>query len=159
MGPQLTIEQRIGVRLAEVGRSVCTAESCTGGLIAHRLTNVSGSSAYFLGGIVAYSNEAKVRHLGVSQADLDGNGAVSDPVACEMALGARAAFGADYAVAVTGIAGPGGGTAAKPVGLVFIAVASAEGVVVSRGQFAGGREAIKAQTADAALEMLWEGLG
>jgi len=135
---------------------LATAESCTGGLIAHRITNVPGSSECFLGGAVAYSNALKESLLGVSKQTLAAVGAVSEEVAREMAEGARDRFRADITVAVTGIAGPAGGTPEKPVGLVYLAVAWQGGCDVARIEFSGTREDIKQQTADAALNMLWE---
>ncbi|GIK27051.1 MAG: CinA family protein [Chloroflexi bacterium] len=144
----------VGRRLTAQGASVATAESCTGGLIAHRLTNIPGSSAYVLGGVVAYSNAAKHALLGVDEAVLAEHGAVSAPVAEQMARGAQLAFGATYAVSVTGIAGPGGGSADKPVGLTYIGVAGPAGVTVERHIWAGDREQNKAHSADAALALL-----
>lgn len=152
--PQL--ESEIGRLLAERGATLATAESCSGGLIAHRITNVSGSSAYFLGGVVSYSNEAKESLIGVSAGTLLAHGAVSEAVAREMAEGVRARFGSGYGAACTGIAGPGGGTAEKPVGLVYIGVAGPNETRVERCQFEGGREGIKQQTAERALGMLKE---
>lgn len=150
------VEQLLYERLAALSKTVVTAESCSGGLIAHRLTNVPGISNWFLGGVVAYSNEAKVSFLGVDSAVIASVGAVSESVARQMAEGARMHFHADLAVGVTGIAGPGGGTADKPVGLVYIAVAGEGGTVVRRSVFEGGREEVKAQTAETALQMLLE---
>jgi nicotinamide-nucleotide amidase len=109
--------------LTEKRLSVATAESCTGGLIAQRLTDVPGSSAYFLGGIVAYSNAAKASMLGVSETVLEQNGAVSEPVVRAMAEGVRERFGSDFGIATSGISGPTGGTEDKPVGLVWLALA------------------------------------
>ena len=140
--------------LAEQKRKLALAESCTGGLIAHRITNVPGASKVFLGGLVAYSNEAKRKFLGVRAATLARHGAVSKAVAREMAEGARGQFGADFAIAVTGIAGPDGGTKSKPVGTVFIALADKRGIVVERKLNAYGREQFKRATADQALKML-----
>ena len=135
-------------------RMLALAESCTGGNIAHRLTNVPGASEIFLGGVVSYANEAKMALLGVRPESLAAHGAVSEVVAGEMALGARAKFGADFALAVTGIAGPGGGTPEKPVGTVFIALASAAGVEVKRFLNAWERETFKQVTATQALDWL-----
>lgn len=150
------LEDLVGRRLAETGATMATAESCSGGLIAHRITNVAGSSAYYLGGVVTYSNDAKARLLGVPESALATHGAVSEPVARAMAEGVRDRFGADWGVGVTGIAGPGGGTPQKPVGLVYIAVAGAGGTVVVENRFEGSRETIKGQTAEKALDLLRE---
>ena len=117
-----TIEEVVGERLAAAGQTVSTAESCTGGSIAALLTRVPGSSRYVLGGIVAYANEVKMRNLGVNEADLLMHGAVSEPVVRAMARGARKRFGSDWGVASSGVAGPDGGSAKKPVGTVWLAV-------------------------------------
>jgi len=122
-----TLESVVGRLLAERGLTLAVAESCTGGLIAQKLTDVAGSSAYFRGGVVAYANEAKRDLLGVPEALLALHGAVSEPVARAMAAGARARFGADLAVATTGISGPDGGSDEKPVGLVHLALEDAAG--------------------------------
>jgi nicotinamide-nucleotide amidase len=151
-----TVEAALGALLTKNGLTVATAESCSGGLIAHRITNVAGSSGYFLGGIVSYSNEAKSGLLRVDEDALLECGAVSEEVAAQMAEGVRENFGADLAVAVTGIAGPGGGSDEKPVGLVYVAVSDADGVYGERCEFLGTREEIKEQTADKALELLME---
>lgn len=148
------LEQVVIRLLTQRGLRVATAESCTGGLLAHRLTNVPGASAVVWGGWVAYANEAKRRELGVPAELLAAHGAVSEPVARAMAEGARAASGADYALAVTGIAGPGGGTPEKPVGTVFIALASAAGTVVRPSLNAYDRETFKQLTAQQALDLL-----
>lgn len=140
------------------GATLASAESCSGGLIAHRITNVPGSSAYYLGGVVSYSNTAKVALLGVSTDSLNIHGAVSETVAREMAEGVRTRFGADYAVACTGIAGPSGGTPEKPVGLVYIGAAGPRGTTVARYRFDGDRESIKQQTADQALRLVLEAM-
>lgn len=153
-----SLETVVGQKLAASGQRIATAESCSGGLLAHRITNVSGSSAYFLGGVVTYSNEAKAELLGVSIGDIDQHGAVSETVARQMAQGARQCFGAEWGIGVTGVAGPTGGTEEKPVGLVYIAVAGARETHVTCNHFSGPRESIKEQTADKAFELLLEQL-
>lgn len=150
------LEAEVGERLRQREWTLATAESCTGGLISHRITNVPGSSDYFLGGVVTYSNGAKVRLLDVRPESLDSYGAVSDEIAREMAEGARNYFGADVALAVTGIAGPGGGTPDKPVGLVYLAINSMAGSRVERNVFDGDRESIKQQSSERALALLLE---
>lgn len=150
-----TVEERLGAVLKARGLTVCTAESCTGGLITHRLTDIAGSSAYVLGGVAAYANEIKERVLGVHESTLIAHGAVSEQTAEEMARGVRRLFGADYALSVTGIAGPGGGTAEKPVGLTYIGLAGPDDLLrVVRYVWQGDRAANKAFSADAAMEML-----
>lgn len=134
--------------------TLALAESCTGGLIANQITNVSGASKMFKGGIIAYSNEAKEKFLGVRAKTLSQHGAVSEPVAAEMANGARKRFDADYAIAVTGIAGPTGGTREKPTGTVFIAVAGPRGTVVERKLNQFDRLKFKNVTAQQALDLL-----
>ena len=134
--------------------TLALAESCTGGLIANQITNVSGASKMFKGGIVAYSNEAKEKFLGVRARTLSQHGAVSEQVAAEMAAGARKRFDADYAIAVTGIAGPTGGTREKPTGTVFIAVAGPCGTVVERKLNQFDRQKFKRITAGQALALL-----
>jgi nicotinamide-nucleotide amidase len=147
--------ETIIVRLLAGGkRTLAVAESCTGGAIANRVTNVPGASAVFLGGIVAYSNGVKQKFLGVHSETLKKHGAVSGIAACKMAEGARRKFGADFAIAVTGIAGPGGGTKGKPVGTVFIALSGSLGTIVERKLNSFGREKFKEVTARQALEML-----
>jgi nicotinamide-nucleotide amidase len=153
------LEARVGAMLRAKGWTISTAESCTGGLVMHRLTNVAGSSDYVLGGIVAYSNEAKQSVLHVQERTLIEHGAVSEPVAAEMASCARALFGTDMAVSVTGIAGPGGGTAQKPVGLTYIGVAAPGRIqIVRRYVWDGDREANKTFSAEAALDLVLEAL-
>ncbi len=120
------MESVVGALLQSRGLSVATAESCTGGLVAQRITDVPGSSAYFRGGVVAYSNEAKAELLGVPAAEIETHGAVSEPVVRAMAEGARDRFASDLAIATSGISGPDGGTPEKPVGLVWIAIAFSE---------------------------------
>lgn len=132
-----------------------TAESCTGGLIGGAITAVPGSSEFYKGGIVSYSNEAKISLLGVRPETIAGHGAVSEECAGEMAAGACRALDAGCAVAVTGIAGPGGGTAEKPVGLVFIAsVRRGRAPTVTRNVFPGGREEVRRRTVETALAQL-----
>ena len=140
--------------LTERKLTLATAESCTGGCLAHRITNVPGASAVFPGGVVAYSNTVKKNFLGVRAKTLSRHGAVSAAVAREMANGARKKFGADFAIAVTGIAGPGGGTKSKPLGTVFIALADGSGTVVERKMNPTGRVQFKRDTTDQALKML-----
>jgi nicotinamide-nucleotide amidase len=147
-----TMESVVGRMLTERGLSVATAESCTGGLIAERFTDVPGSSAYFMGGVVSYSNEAKVSMLGVSQTLLDREGAVSEGVARAMAEGARARFGSDFGIATTGISGPDGGTPDKPVGLVWIALAFAGGTHADSFVFQVDRSRHRRLTAQVALD-------
>jgi nicotinamide-nucleotide amidase len=141
-------------RLTRKKKTLALAESCTGGFIANGITNVPGASKIFLGGIVAYSNGVKEKFLGVRSATLKKHGAVSEIVAREMAEGAQKKFGADFAIAVTGIAGPAGGTKEKPVGTVFIAVAGDFGTVVVQELNRFGREKFKQVTANQALELL-----
>ena len=149
-----SLEVVVGALLRERGLGVSTAESCTGGLVAHRLTNIPGSSRYVDRGVVVYSNEAKTDLLGVPAELIRAHGAVSAPVAEAMARGACRIGGTACGVAITGIAGPDGGSPEKPVGTVFVGVASPAGVEVRRFHFAGGREAVKWQSAQAALDML-----
>lgn len=140
--------------LQERGQTLGIAESCTGGLIAHRLTNIAGSSAYFLGGIVAYSNASKIKLLDVSPRTLEEHGAVSAQVVLEMARGARQALGVEIALSVSGIAGPGGGSAEKPVGTAWIGLATPDGEWARPFYFNGDREQNKAAFAEAALHLL-----
>jgi len=148
------VEEAIVRLLTKRRQTLALAESCTGGCLAHRITNVPCASAVFLGGLVAYSNMAKQKFLGVRAETLKQHGAVSAAVAREMAEGAREKFGADFALAVTGIAGPTGGTKAKPVGTVFIALAGGGTTVVERKLNPCGREQFKDLTARQALAML-----
>jgi len=140
--------------LSEAGATVTVAESCTGGAVGHLLTEVPGSSAVFREGYLTYSNEAKAKLLGVPESLLREHGAVSEPVARAMARGARAAAGADYAISVTGIAGPDGGSPEKPVGLVYIAVEGASGAECARFTFTGNREMVRKRSSRAALNQL-----
>ncbi|MDR1396711.1 MAG: CinA family nicotinamide mononucleotide deamidase-related protein [Desulfarculales bacterium] len=152
-GPQ-SLEEEVGGKLRERGLSLSLAESCTGGLIGHRITQVPGSSSYFKQGVVVYSNQSKIELLGVSREILDAAGAVSQPCAAAMAVGARMGAGTDLALAVTGIAGPDGGSQEKPVGTVFLALAAPEGVVVEKNWNFGDRNGVKLVAAEAALNLL-----
>lgn len=136
------------------GMTVASAESCTGGLLSATLTDVPGSSAYFPGGIIAYGNDVKRGLLGVRPQSIAEHGAVSGPVALEMAERVRSILGSDIGIAVTGIAGPGGGTAAKPVGTTFIAVVAEDFTEVQRFNFSGDRGGNRAASVNEALAML-----
>jgi PncC family amidohydrolase len=148
------LENLVGQLLRQHGLQLAVAESCTGGLVSHRLTNVPGSSAYYLGSITAYANRAKVRLLGVRWETLERYGAVSAETAVEMARGVRQTLAADIGVSVTGIAGPDGGTLDKPVGLVYIGL-SAPGVEEAHSFYwQGGRIENKELSAEQALRLL-----
>jgi nicotinamide-nucleotide amidase len=149
-----SLEQIIGRLLIEKNQTLCTAESCTGGYIAHRITSVSGSSAYYIGSILAYANEIKINELGVNVIDIEKFGAVSEEVVYQMAKNARVKLKADYSIATTGISGPNGGTDEKPVGTVWIAIAGAFGIKTKKLQLAGDRERNIQMTAIYALNML-----
>jgi len=149
-----TLETVVGRILVERGLRLAVAESCTGGLLGHRLTSVPGSSAYFERGVLAYSNRAMEELLGVPESLLSAHGSVSAPCAEAMARGAATLAGSSCALAVTGIAGPEGGTPAKPVGTVFVGLATGEGTLARRFFFAGDRAAVKWQSTQAALDML-----
>lgn len=141
----------------DAGVTLATAESCTGGLVSALITAISGSSAVYLGSIVSYANEVKQRLLGVPAEVLATDGAVSEACAKAMAKGVKKAIGADYALAITGLAGPGGATPDKPVGLVYLALATPTGgVIVQKCHFAGDRDAVRSQTAAKGLDMLLE---
>ena len=149
-----SLEEAAVTALKESGRTVACAESCTGGLLSKRITDVPGASAVFPGTAVTYSNEAKIRMLGVRPETLAAHGAVSAETAREMAAGVRAAFGTDFGLAVTGIAGPASDDTAKPVGLVYVALASAGGVEVQECHFRGPRPRVRHSSASTALNML-----
>ncbi len=134
--------------------TVAVAESCTGGLLGHRLTNVAGASGYFLGGVIAYAYDAKERLLGVHHNTLYTHGAVSEPTVREMARGVRAALGADLGVAVTGIAGPGGGLPGKPVGLTWIGLSARDIELARQFVWDGDRISNKERSAEAALRLI-----
>jgi len=151
-----SLEQVVAEILLQKKLTLALAESCTGGLIGHRLTNVSGSSGFLDRGYVVYSNQAKMDELGVKQSTLEEFGAVSEQTAREMAEGARRAAKTDLGLAVTGIAGPTGGTDSKPVGLVYISLASNGDTIVQRHLWKGTREQIKNRAALMALRLLWQ---
>lgn len=138
------------------GLTLAAAESCTGGRLGDRITDVPGSSDYFMGGVVSYSNHAKVDLIGVDPKLIDAKGAVSEEVAIEMADGVRERFHTDVGVGITGVAGPSGGSAIKPVGLVYIAVSSDESNMCTKNNFTGNRSEVKEQAVKKALEMLKE---
>jgi nicotinamide-nucleotide amidase len=147
---------RLGRALEARNLRVATAESCTGGWIAKALTDIPGSSRWVEGGVVAYSNSAKSSLLGVAAGTVAAHGAVSEPVVREMAEGARARFGVPLTVAVSGVAGPDGGTADKPVGTVWFAWANGRETTAACERFAGDREAVRRQSVDVALRRLLE---
>ena len=150
----VTMEAVVGQALKNRGWRLGLAESCTGGLVSHRITAIPGSSAYFLGGVEAYANSAKMNLLAVSRETLQVHGAVSEQCAGEMAAGALRAFGADVAVSTTGIAGPDGGTPEKPVGYVCFGLATADGVVTRTHQLWGTRDWVKLLASQVALDMV-----
>ena len=150
----VNLEETVGNMLVKYGYTISTAESCTGGLIGHRFTNVPGSSTYYLGGVVSYSNDMKMKTLGVSQSTLKKFGAVSKQTATEMAKGVRDLFESDMAIAVTGIAGPGGSTAGKPVGLVYITLVHRDTVWAKEFKFFTDRMLNKQLSSQVALNMV-----
>ncbi len=154
--PTARPEVLIGRILEKKGFTLAVAESCTGGLLSNTITNVPGSSKYFLGGMVAYSNDVKTGWLGVKAGTLRRFGAVSSQTAKEMAAGIKKRFKSDTSIAITGIAGPGGGSPGKPVGTVFIGVSAGRTVVVSKFSFKGTRLSIKKKSTLGALSMLAE---
>ena len=149
------LEVTLGKLLTEKKYTLALAESCTGGLVTHRLTNVPGSSNYVTASVIAYAYGAKVAALGVSWDTLNRFGAVSEETVREMARGARERFGATIGLAVTGIAGPGGGTADKPVGLTYFGLADAKQVMIEKHIWKGNRIEVKEQSAQAALEFVY----
>lgn len=154
------LEARAGALLRARGLTLAVAESCTGGLLMHRLTDVPGSSLYLLGGVVAYADVVKMHSLQVSQETLIAHGAVSAPVAAQMAEGVRRALGADFGIGITGVAGPGGGTLEKPVGLTYLSLAApGEVTQVIERRWQGNRAENKHASTDAALLLLIEFLG
>lgn len=155
MSENVEYVKKIVETLKARGEVFCTAESCTGGQISKTVTDLAGVSAVFFGGVVSYANEIKEKLLGVRHKTLEKYGAVSEQTAAEMAAGAVRALGADFSVAVTGIAGPDGGSEEKPVGMVYIACADKNGnVKVTKNLFSGDRKAVRDQTTKTALQML-----
>ncbi len=148
------LEKIVGDLLRSKKASLATAESCTGGYIAHLITSIAGSSDYFKGSVISYANEIKINELGVSASAIEKHGAVSQQVVEQMAAGIRKKFNTDYAIAVSGIAGPGGGSAEKPVGTVWIAIASPKGIKASKHLFGNNRERNIRKTALEALNLL-----
>lgn len=149
-----TLEEVVGDKLKLNGYTLATAESCTGGLLAGRITEVPGSSDYFLEGAVTYSNEAKARQLGVPKDLIEAHGAVSEEVAKAMAEGVRRLAGSTFGIGITGIAGPGGGTEEKPVGLVYVALADDEETMIRKFIFPGDRQFIRQLSVNAALDLI-----
>lgn len=149
-----TLSTRLGKRLSEAGKTLAVAESCTGGGLCAAVTDIPGSSAYFLGGVVAYRNSVKEEALGVPKAAIDAHGAVSEAVAVAMAEGARTRLGADIGVGITGIAGPEGGSREKPVGTVCIGIAAGDARFSDRRRFAGDRESVRRSAVAWALSAL-----
>ncbi|MBS1204674.1 MAG: hypothetical protein H6R25_1573 [Proteobacteria bacterium] len=153
----MQLSEHIGLALKARGATLTTAESCTGGWVAKVITDIAGSSAWFERGFVTYSNEAKAQMIGVQPDTLHVHGAVSEPVVVEMAIGALKAARADYAISISGIAGPDGGSEEKPVGTVWFGIASVSGEGITRREcFAGDRESVRRQATAYALQTLWQ---
>lgn len=151
---ETTLATAAGELLRQAGQTLATAESCTGGLVGKLLTDIAGSSDYYVGGVISYANRIKTDLLDVPEELIAKHGAVSEQVAAEMAAGCRKRMGSDWAIAVTGIAGPGGGTETKPIGLVYVAVAGPDGAEVQKLTFPGTREIIRLRAALTGLNML-----
>ncbi|MBM4277214.1 MAG: CinA family protein [Deltaproteobacteria bacterium] len=154
----MKLEKSIGDLLRKKGWTLSIAESCTGGLVCDRITDISGSSDYFMGGMVNYSNESKEKHLGVPMADIRRYGAVSPQVAKKMAQGVRKAFHTTFGLSITGIAGPTGGSKEKPVGLVYIGVSSGKKNWVMKLDLKGNRREIKGKASEKALQLFYQKL-
>lgn len=148
------LEELLGEKIKERGLNIATAESCTGGLVGHRITNVPGSSGYFIGSVTAYSYHVKVRTLDVKWQTLETHGAVSMETVAEMAAGVRELLDADIGIAVSGVAGPGGGSPGKPVGLVWLGLSAPDGSWTRQHDFEGDRVSIKNQASEAALQFV-----
>jgi len=158
LSPLVALARDIQSKMLAAGSTLATAESCTGGLVAYALTEISGSSDYFVGGLVSYSNDLKQDELGVDRDTLERFGAVSAQTAIAMAEGARHRYMADLAVSVTGIAGPGGGSESKPVGLTYIGIADTDGHDVRRFVWTEDRHVNRVRSAEAALKLVLERL-
>ena len=154
----MRLEKVIGNLLREKGLTLSIAESCTGGLICDRITNIPGSSDYFMGGMVNYSNESKAEHLGVPLVEIRKYGAVSSRVAGKMAQGVRKAFGTTFGLSTTGVTGPTGGTKRSPIGRVFIGLSNGRRTWVKREDFRGSRREIKIKATEKALQFFYEKL-
>jgi len=154
----MELEKRIGNLLREKGYTLSIAESCTGGLICDRITNVSGSSGYFMGGMVTYSNESKAEHLGIPSAIIKRHGAVSPQVARRMAQGVRKALHTTFGLSTTGVAGPTGGTKRSPIGRVFIGISDGRRTCVKKLDLKGSRREIKKKATEKALQFFYERL-
>jgi len=154
----MELEKTIGNLLREKGRTLSIAESCTGGLVCDRITNVSGSSDYFMGGMVTYSNESKAEHLGIPLSIIKRHGAVSQQVARRMAQGVRKAFHTTFGLSTTGVAGPAGGTKRSPIGRVFIGISDGRRTWVKREDLKGSRREIKKKATEKALRVFYERL-
>ncbi len=154
--PDDTLESVVGELLRGQGKSLATAESCTGGLVAERLTRVPGSSDYFLGSAITYTNQLKVELLDVSRKSIEREGAVSETVVCQMATGVIERFGSDFGIAISGVAGPGGGSEEKPVGTVHLAVAErgSENLDHRKVRLPGDRQRVRWLASQVALDML-----
>ena len=150
----MRLEERLAAVLSDRALTLATAESCTGGGLSHLLTEIPGASAFFIGGIIAYHNDIKLQLLDVPRETLTHHGAVSSQTAIAMAAGCRSRFKTDFAVSITGIAGPGGGSAEKPVGLIYIAVAGRQQTRVEEHQFPGDRSQVREGAITAALRMI-----
>ncbi|MEI6512830.1 MAG: nicotinamide-nucleotide amidohydrolase family protein, partial [bacterium] len=155
---EMKLEDVVVSLLREHRQTLSVGESCSGGLLSHRITNIPGASNVFLGGVVAYSNELKMRELGVPESVLIEHGAVCPEVATLMAQGVAKLTGSNWGIGITGIAGPTGGTETKPVGLVYIAIANGASSFVEENKFIGQRETVKERSAHRALELLHKGI-
>ena len=155
-GPLVSLAERVGERCLGLGIRIATVESCTGGLVGHLITETPGSSAYYVGGFITYADRSKQVMVGVPAEVLAAHGAVSAQTAIAMAAGGRSRTGAEICISVSGIAGPDGGSPAKPVGLTYVAVVDADGAAVRRYVWAGSRAENKRSSAQAALELALE---